>query len=448
MNINVPIAIIGLVILFSACTSDQLAVSETDQSLENQLKRTSHTNSLDYYLLPESTDLAAIPNQDPSNPLTTEKVELGKLLFFETALALDPMMPLNKGTYSCATCHVPSRGFTPGRVQGIADGGVGFGENGESRTATQLYQENELDVQGARPLSLLNVAYVTNTSWSGRFGAGGVNVGTEEIWETDETSEVNKLGFMGLESQNIEGLHLHRMVINKEVLDKTGYTELFDEAFEDVAAEERYSPQYASFAISAYLRTLLPSKAPFQEYIKGNKTALTEQEKRGALAFFGDAGCVNCHNGPGLNATAFYALGVNDLYETGVAFNTSIDDERNLGRGGFTKRPIDMYKFKVPQLYNLRDANFYFHGSSKRSLREVVDYFNNGIPENENVPDAQIAPLFKPLELSERELEDLTAFLSDGLYDPDLDRFVPESVLSGNCIPNNDPISRVDLGCD
>ena len=107
-----------------------------------------------------------------------------------------------------------------------------------------------------------------------------------------------------------------------------------------------------------------------------------------------------------------------------------------------------MFAFKVPQLYNLKNAGFYFHGSSRQSLRDVVQYFNDGIPENPRVNPENISPFFHPLNLSEQEMEDLTEFITHGLYDPNLNRYVPESVLSGNCFPNNDSQSQQDLGCN
>ncbi|MEL7251177.1 MAG: hypothetical protein AAFO03_22305, partial [Bacteroidota bacterium] len=137
----------------------------------------------------------------------------------------------------------------------------------------------------------------------------------------------------------------------------------------------------------------------------------------------------------------------NDLCDVG-GLATGENDERNLGRGGFTQREEDMFAFKVPQLYNLKNAGFYFHGSSRQSLGDVVEYFNAGIPENPRVNPDNISPFFHPLNLSDQEVVDLTEFITHGLYDPNFDRYVPESVLSGNCFPNNDPISQEDLGCN
>jgi cytochrome c peroxidase len=176
---------------------------------------------------------------------------------------------------------------------------------------------------------------------------------------------------------------------------------------------------------------------------------MSDQEKRGGILFFSKAGCYKCHNGKALhNPTQFFAVGVKDLYETGEAVNTDINDKRNLGRGGFTEKAEDMFKFKVPQLYNMHGGSHFFHGSSKRTLREVVEYFNIAAPENPRVPASQLAPQFRPLHLSPSEIDDLVVFLERSLYDPLMDRFVPEQVLSGLCFPNNDQQSKHDLGCD
>ncbi len=434
-------------ILGASCTKDELR-DPLDDRLSRVLRRASAEGTLSAFVLPDPNDLEAIP-QSPFNPLTPQKVALGRMLFFETGLARDAMHESGQGTYSCSSCHIPDAGFMPGRVQGIADGGRGFGRNGEGRTKQANYQEHELDVQGARPLSVLNVAYVENTTWNGKFGAHGVNEGTEAVWGVfDSDTEINHLGYDGLESQNIEGLKVHRMRIDPYVLDTLSYRSLFDAAFPDRPRADRYNLETASFALSAYLRTLLTTQAPFQRWLKGETGALREAEKRGAVLFYDKAGCYRCHRGPALSAVAFYALGVGDLDQTGEAFATGPGDKRHLGRAGFTGDPADLYKFKVPQLYNMADSPFYFHGSSKRSLRAVVDYFNRAVPENSRVPEMQLAPQFQPLHLTEAEVDDLVAFLTHGLRDPALQRYVPVTTLSGNCFPNNDPQSRKESGCE
>jgi len=427
-----------------SCQQDALP-DPLDTRLERRLSELSPNGSLDYFQLPNSdTELGRVP-AGVGNPLTPEKIALGRMLFFETGLAAEARHESGEGTYSCGSCHVPSAGFMPGRKQGIADGGVGFGANGESRGRLLGYEETELDVQGARPLSVLNTAFVTNSTWSGKFGANHVNEGTEYAWVGD--AEINEMGLDGLESQIIEGFLLHRMRTTAGWLDSLGYTEMYDAAFADFPESERYNALTSSFAIAAYLRSLTTTEAPFQRWVRGEREAMSRIEKEGALVFFSKAGCYRCHKGAALSSNEFHALGVRDLYESG-AFNTGPDDIRNFGRGGFTGREEDMFKFKVPQLYNMKDSPFYFHGSSRHSLRAVVDYFNAGEPANERVPESQISPYFHPLQLTEAEKAALVEFLEHSLYDPNLERFVPDEVLSGNCFPNNDPLSREQLGCE
>ena len=401
----------------------------------------------DQYKLPDSDDYANIP-QSPVNPMTASKVSLGKMLFFEPGFGVEAMHPENRRTFTCGSCHVPSAGFRPGRLQGIADGGLGFGLNGEGRMMASLYAPSEIDAQGARPLSVLNVAFVNNTMWNGSFGSEGVNVGTEARWGVaDPGTAINNERLGALEGQNIEGLKVHRLLYTPELVEANGYKPFFDEAFPDVPVAERYTRKTASFAISAYLRSLLTTEAPFQRWLKGDRAAMTDEQKRGAIVFFGKAGCTRCHNDPNLGSVTFQALGVEDLFENG-GLKTSQADLRNLGRGGFTGNPEDLYKFRVPQLYNLGDSGPYFHGSSKQTLEEVIEYFNNGVHENPRVPASQISPFFHPLGLNEEEKKDLVAFIRDGLRDPNLQRYVPTQIMSGLCFPNNDYVSKAQMGCN
>ena len=443
----VATSILGLIVVLNACTKDRMpTLVELDNQLENSIQGKSPSGTLDFYVLPNENDLHLIP-QDPKNPLTPQKVELGKLMYHDTGLGQDPMKEAGRGTYSCASCHVSEAGFRPGNFQGIADGGVNFGIGGEDRVKNTLYSDDELDVQSARPLSMVNVAYVSNTFWNGQFGGGNVNEGTEDVWDLRDDTELNHLGFEGIETQNMDGLIAHRITINKELLDEYGYTFLFDQVFADVPVEERYTITTASLAFSAYIRTILANRAPFQDWLKGDREALGYEEKKGAILFFEKAQCIQCHYNQNLGSSEFHALGVTDMDQI-PSYNTSPDDRRNLGRGGFTLQPEDNYRFKVPGIYNLQGANFYFHGASKTSIRDLVEYKNAAQSENSRVPQDLISSKFKPIGLTEEEKNHLIAFLENGLQDPDLKRYVPTSVLSGNCFPNADEASQLDLGCN
>lgn len=434
-------------IVFGSCVKDKMpALIELDRELEVLVKDASPTGQLDFYVLPYESDLNSIP-QDPKNVLTTDRVELGKLLFYETGFAMGAVKEVGMGTYSCATCHIPEAGFRPGSFQGIADGGMGFGINGEDRRRHPNYVESELDVQSARPLTLVNVAFVKNTFWNGQFGSQGVNIGTEDVWDLREDTERNNLGFEAIETQNFDGIEAHRYLINEELIDEYGYRELFDSAYPELDEELRYSNHAGSLAISAYIRTIISNQAPFQQWLKGDNNALGYDEKKGALLFFGKANCSNCHYSENLGSLEFHALGVKDMDQI-PSYNTSPSDRRNLGRGGFTLKEEDNFKFKVPGIYNAGDAPFYFHGASKRTLKEVIDYKNLALTENDRVTQGLISEKFLPLNLTEEEKNFLIAFIEKSLRDPDLSRYAPDNIFSGFCTPNNDTESRIDLGCN
>jgi len=441
------IAIALIVSITLSCTKDTMpSLIEIDTQLRNLVRLQSPTGSASFYTLPEEGDLASIP-QDPKNPLTPEKVELGKMMFYETGLGQDAMKPSGLGTYSCATCHLPEAGFYPNTFQGIADGGTGFGSNGEDRLMNAEYVEAELDVQSARPLSLVNVAFVTNTFWNGQFGSGGVNIGTEDVWDLRPDTDLNHRGFSGIETQNFIGLVDHRITITEDLLRELELLDLYDEVFRDVPVAERYNVETASLAFSAYIRSIISNRAPFQSWLKGDNDALSYDAKKGGILFFSKANCYVCHYNENLGSPEFHALGVMDMYQQ-PSYNTSASDRRNLGRGGFTLREEDNHKFKVPGLYNIGDNQFFFHGASARTLEDVIDYKIAAEAENPNVPASQMSEKFLPLSLTAEEKQHLLAFLKEGLRDPNLDRYAPTTLPSGNCFPNSDPQSRIDLGCD
>ncbi len=447
------IALASLAILGSGCKKDEdsaggVSSSELDKELEALLIEAADNQDITFFMLPASNDYTSIP-QDPKNPMTAEKVALGKLLFHETGMSSAPMKDIGKGTYACASCHFASAGFTSGNYQAIGDGGVGFGVNGEGRLKSTLYEDNLPDAPPIRTPSLLNNAYQQNSMWNGMFGATYANEGTESQWAAGGPLEANFLGFEGTETQAIAAMVGHRVPVDTNFLKTTGYYPLFDAAFPDYPVTQRYNNLTAGLAIAAFERTLLPNEAPFQKWLMGDSDAMTAQQKRGAVIFFGKAACTNCHTGPGFNNNEFHAMGMNDLYmveETTIIANA--ESNENKGRAGFTGKDEDLFKFKVPQLYNLKDNGFLGHGSSKRSVRDFIVYLNNGVKENPNVPDSQLSDHFTPLNLTDTEIDDITIFIEDALHDPNLKRYQPESILSGNCFPFNDPLARDQLGCD
>lgn len=437
-----------LPMLLSQIACQEETLNALDEQLIQQMEVSSYGVGVGYYQLPDSDDLGNIP-QDPKNPLTAEKIELGKFIYHETAFAVDVKYSGSMKAISCATCHHAAAGFQAGMAQGIADGGTGFGIQGEGRVIDPLCPVDSIDVQEIRTPSLLNVAYQKVMRWNGSMGATGSNVGTEARWTGPALSK-NNLGFEGVETQSIVALKGHRQNMDPAVIQGTSYKALFDAAFPTVPVSERYTNKKAGLAIAAYSRTVMANKAPFQEWVKGDYTAMTANQKEGALLFFGEAGCYRCHNGPSLAIEGFYAFGTKDLYQNTSApiYNASIDSIETLGRGGFTGNAADLYRFKVPQLYNVRDSPFEGHGGSFGSARAMIDYKNKGIAENPNVPANKLSPMFVPLGLTEDQVDQIADFIDNALHDDYLDRYVPSSLPSGGCFPNADVQSKVDLGCN
>ena len=445
-----------IAVVFLSCSENGLNPSEEpqtfaslDEELEAQLKAVSNGMGLPYFTMPSETDYDKIP-QDPKNPITAEKVELGKFLFHETGIGINPRNPEEAGTFSCASCHHAEAGFQPGIRQGVGEGGIGFGEKGEARRVNPDYGFDFLDIQPIRTPSIVNTAWQEVMLWNGQLGNTPINEGTEIKWALRSPKSLNFLGFEGLETQAIAGLTIHRQRVNDEFVNEhPDYKAMFDEAFPQIPETERYNDTIAGLAIAAYERTVVTNKAPFQEWLKGDKTALSEKEKKGAILFFGKAGCVSCHTGPALSSNAFYALGMKDLIGEGVTNTVGQDFFTSAeGRGGFTGNEDELFQFKVPQLYNLIESPFYGHGGSFTSIRDVVAYKNAAIPENDLVGEQYISNRFKPLGLTEEEIDQITVFIEKGLRDPDLMRYAPTNLPTGNCFPNADEMSKIDLGCN
>ena len=111
------------------------------------------------------------------------------------------------------------------------------------------------------------------------------------------------------------------------------------------------------------------------------------------MLFFSKARCVNCHTGPALNSMTFHALGMPDMQGFDIFGEVPVDEAESLGRGGFTGNPQDNYKFKTPQLYNLKDSPFLGHGGTFTSVRAVIEYKNRAIPSRAPTPLKSLSPM-------------------------------------------------------
>lgn len=426
-------------------------VIQSFEELEVLIKAASPNGTLDYFKMPTDLEYEKFP-ADPENPISIEKIELGKLIFHETGITAGVTDMQN--TWSCASCHHSKAGFKAGIPQGIGEGGQGFGEAGEGRTVIPGL-EGVADVQPIATPTVLNTAYQEVMLWNGQFGNqvnGLINAGiSPEILMTEETPKVaNRFGLSGLETQVIAGIGVHRIDVTESSILRTNpsYVELFNLAFPDGYDDLLVA---ASKAIAAYERSVLANLSPFQEWLQGKNISMSHAEIEGAKVFFGKGRCVSCHTGPALSSPVgatedemFMSIGFGDL-----DFNNdiigSIPEHVREGRGGFTGLEQDKYKFKIPTLYNLTDSNIYGHGASFRSVAEVIDYKIMGIPQVEN---PNIDQRFAPLDLTEKERSELILFLESGLRDIALFRHSTEYVPSKLCPLNNDALSQLDLGCE
>ena len=228
---------------------------------------------------------------------------------------------------------------------------------------------------------------------------------------------------------------------NDKMVGSLSENDLLHALLENITKDKQ--KEIIGLAIAAYERSVVADLSPYQQFLRGDETSLTENEISGLELFFGKAECYKCHNGPALNSMEFHALGFPDL--SGADIIGEYSESAAKGRGGFTKKASDDYKFKVPQLYNLEQARFFGHGSSFNSIEEVVRYKNAGKVANAAVPASQISNDFRPLNLTEKEINHLVEFIENGLTDPDLRRYEPSYLPSGNCFPNNDSLSKMQI---
>src|SRR5262245_18198589 len=199
-------------------------------------------------------------------------------------------------------------------------------------------------------------------------------------------------------------------------------------------------------ATATFMRTVVTRNTPWDRFLAGENGALTPAERRGARLFFtparsGGAGCYTCHSGPMLNKQLddpdlsgvgqfveqnFFNLGLDD-HPLQALNRAARNDPNHLdeGRREITFRDTDAFKFRTLTLRQLKDAKFFFHNGSFTSVQDVVQYFNEGMPQNAQAaaagtfttrfsqPRGPGAP--RGLGLSDDQVNDLTDFIENAL---------------------------------
>jgi cytochrome c peroxidase len=250
----------------------------------------------------------------PDNPVTPEKVALGKMLFNESRISVD-------GTVSCWRCHPLSLYAADGLPKS-----VGVRCRPSDRNAP----------------TVLNAADQIAEHW----------VGNRKSVE-DQAAQSLAGGF-GMPSGEAAMARLKAI---------PGYEPLFRKAFPN----EPDPVTAANFgrAVGAFERTLL-TPAPFDAFLAGSAAALDDVQKAGLKDFI-ETGCVNCHGGTYVGGQSYQKFGVVEPYSKRT-FSPTIDQ----GRYGVTKNEADMSVFKVPVLRNVEMTSPYFHDGSVGRLPDAV----------------------------------------------------------------------------
>ena len=277
------------------------------------------------------------------NPQTPEKIALGKMLFFEKRLSFDRVS-------SCATCHDPAKGFADGKARAIGFGGKELGRNSPT---------------------IVNVAYNDSFFWDGR----------SPTMEDQAQKPIESNVEMNMSSKEVA----------KRLNTIPEYKKRFAEVFHQPA-----NLGDVGKAIAAFERTLLASRSKFDQYIHGDKNALTVQEKKGLILFVSKAACTQCHRGANFTDNQFHVLGVPQKGPR----------EEDLGRFEVTRVSADKMAFKTPTLRNIVLTGPYMHDGAFETLEEVVDFYNQG---GGTLPGK--SPKILKLHLTSQEKKDLVAFL-------------------------------------
>jgi len=265
------------------------------------------------------------------NPLTTEKVELGRLLVFDKRLSQD-------NTIACMSCHLAKNAFTDGKPVAT---GIRGQKGGRSAPAS------------------FNRVFSSAQFWDGRAA----------------TLEDQSIGPF---TNPIEHGFANYDVMMAKMMKIPGYRKLFKEAFGD----ENIKIENVGKAIASFQRTILSGNSPADRFDQGGEAgAISEEAQHGLLLFREKARCTKCHSGFSFTDEKFHNLGL------------GWDDNKvDLGRYMVTKNAEDIGAFKTPTLREIARSAPYTHDGRFKTLEEVVNFYNKGGVKNPH-QDPLIIPL-------------------------------------------------------
>jgi cytochrome c peroxidase len=443
-------------------------------------------------------------------PIDAKLAELGRLLWFDSIHSL-------RQDNSCGGCHAPANGF--GDSQPLAIGVQNNNVVGPHRSGPRNQRRTPMVVNSALYPSLM---------WNGRFNApsgdpfdnilgfrfpspegdvrfsypvsaaNGVRHLLQAQAHMPPTELIEVAGFTGTCPDGIPDVILgsdfcqfddgqgHAVPLpdvatgsrNEPIRQQalailnasSAYRKLFGAVFPEVKAGAPIDFFMFGKAIAEFEFKLVFANAPIDRYARGHREAMTKSEKRGALLFFGKAGCVQCHSVGGGSNEMFsdFQEHVIGAPQIAPAFGAGIGNvifagpgkDEDFGREEFTGDSADRYKFRTAPLRNLAVSPGYFHNGAFTRLDDAIKFHLNviegarrydpvraGVPQDlaqrvgPPVPASLIDPLVRrPVHLSKGEVKDLVTFVRDALLDErveaeNLCKLVPSRVPSGQPVP-------------
>ena len=359
---------------------------DTNKYITNSLsleERKGKKSNLIQYVTLKQLGLPAVEIPD-NNPISREKIELGKKLFFDRRLSLN-------NTVSCGMCHVPEQGFT----------------NNEIKTAVGIEGRSNL----RNTPTILNIAFSKFLFHDAReFSL------ENQVWQPVLAHSEMAMPSFGFTIKKLQLI--------------PGYKKLFNKAFPN----EGINMETFGKAIASYERSLVSGNSKFDKwYYGGDKNIVNEKVKKGFDVFMGKGNCSSCH-AVGEKSALFFD---NKLHNTGIGYAESMGLLKNkktrvqlapgeyvevdnniiksvnqqkrkndLGLYTITENPSHRWLFKTAGLRNISLTAPYMHNGIFATLDEVIDFYNEGGFQNE-----LLSPMIRKLNLSSLEKENLKLFL-------------------------------------
>jgi cytochrome c peroxidase len=232
-------------------------------------------------------------------------------------------------------------------------------------------------------MSILNVAYYDHLFWDGRASSLEDQALTAIAGSTEMNMKLN--------------------AVTERIEDVDAYRKLFEKSFGDAEISARRIAK----ALATFERGITSRTSDFDRFLQGDLDAMTDRQIHGLHLFRTKAGCMNCHNGPLLSDNKFHNIGQSHLGRP----------TQDLGRFLVTGDTADVGKFRTPSLRDVTHTAPYLHHGLIFELREVIDLYNQGMPQiiPKRAADHPLLPeksrLVQPLNLTEEEKDALLDFL-------------------------------------